>query len=595
MLALTLGRPLGIDDRDCDVELPVDVDDEYLSEYFAGANMPRNTPFLMRGFLELVGLYGIAGKVLRQVYSLDKCKEHLEPEKRAELNRSVETLDKELVKWCEDLPNVFKTTPINEKHVSMAAVLCTHYYSILLTLHRNFLPVKPDQPILPRSTAKAVSTARACIRLAPSIRNVVPACYHLAFFIQNLFSSAVIILLYSMHTTDLGASQMAMEEAKSCLGILETWDGHWPGARKCKELLEDLAATASEAISALQQNNQTQGAPPPPASASPSNVPSGPTSPISSMADARMSAPTNMSMSNSDRMKNKARRNRSRDVRLSPRLVPQSGYHRHDREFCLTFQLVLGSDKTTMMIALSQRARSTSRKRPHDDDYQDFGNPSLSSVLSGSYQTRANLSAHSSPVSAHSHPSPPSRLDPPLEASPPNVPISSFNLSLPPQSPTAMQGTSSSSRFTYDYIPQSPTDNRWTSSSEVNGSKLYDRSLPSSSSVFGSTSAFGLQQTTSVDSTSSYLPYDAADPTLGLSSLSTVPELSDFAGPGLPFRGLDYIRNYNPGGYALGADQDGLWQTFDPGAFGLDPEIPFTLNDLSVDGQDTSIEWTETQ
>ena len=76
--------------------------------------------------------------------------------------------------------------------------------------------------------------------------------------------------------------------------------------------------------------------------------------------------------------------------------------------------------------------------------------------------------------------------------------------------------------------------------------------------------------------------------------MSTVPELSGFGGPGLPFRGLDYIRNYN-GGYTLGADQDGLWQTFDPGAFGLDPEIPFTLNDLPVDGQDTSIEWTETQ
>lgn len=337
MLALTLGRPLGIDDRDCDVELPVDVDDEYLSEYFAGANMTRNAPFLMKGFLELVGLYGIAGKVLRQVYSLDKCKEFLESDKRAELNRSVETLDKELVKWCEDLPSLFKTNPVNEKHVSMAAVLCTHYYSVLLTLHRNFLPVKPDQPILARSTAKAVSTARACIHLAPSIRNVVPVCYHLAFSMQNLFSSAVIILLYSMHTTDAGASQMAMEEAKSCLGILETWEGYWPGARKCKELLEDLAATASDAIRALQQGASTQTVSPPSTSAPPSNVPSGPTSPAPSLPDARMAAPS--TVPNSDRMmKNKAsRRNRSRDVRLSPRLVPQSGYHRHDRECSVAF------------------------------------------------------------------------------------------------------------------------------------------------------------------------------------------------------------------------------------------------------------------
>lgn len=245
--------------------------------------------------------------------------------------------------------------------------------------------------------------------------------------------------------------------------------------------------------------------------------------------------------------------------------------------------------------AMSQRARSTSRKRPVDEDFQDYGNPSLSSVLSGSYAARPNVSVHSSPVSAHSHPSPPSRLEPPLEASPPNVPLNSFNLNMPPQSPTAMHGPSSS-RFPYDFgVSQSSSDsNRWAGTSEVNGSKLYDNALSSTSGVFGSGSAFGLQPTTSVDSSSSYMPYDTTDATLGLSSLSSVPELSAFAGPGLPFRGLDYIRNYNPGGYALGADQDGLWQTFDPGAFGLDPEIPFTLNDLPVDGQDTNIEWTET-
>ena len=330
MLALALGRPLGIDDRDCDVEVPVDVDDEDLPQYFQGANMSRNAPSLMKGFVEQIGLYGIAGKVLRQVYSLDKCKEYLEQEKRAELNRSVEFLDKALDKWCDGLPTVFKSGPVTDKQVSMAAVLCTHYYSILTTLHRNFLPVKPDQPVLPRSTAKAVSTARACLRLAPSIRNVVPPSHHLAFFIQTLFSSAVIILLYAMHTTDLGASRTAMEEARSCLGYLETWEGSWPGARKCKELLDDLIGTASDAIRTAMANQA--GMPPPtpsnPSSNPQSNMSSGPASP-SPLASGSMAAPINVP-SSADRMKH--RRNRSRDPRLSPRLIPQSGYHRHNRK-----------------------------------------------------------------------------------------------------------------------------------------------------------------------------------------------------------------------------------------------------------------------
>ena len=42
MLALALGRPLGIEDVDCDVELPIDVDDELLPEYFAALRSLEN-------------------------------------------------------------------------------------------------------------------------------------------------------------------------------------------------------------------------------------------------------------------------------------------------------------------------------------------------------------------------------------------------------------------------------------------------------------------------------------------------------------------------------------------------------------------------
>lgn len=74
------------------------------------------------------------------------------------------------------------------------------------------------------------------------------------------------------------------------------------------------------------------------------------------------------------------------------------------------------------------------------------------------------------------------------------------------------------------------------------------------------------------------------------------PTLNGFAGPGLPFRGLDFIRNYNPSGYMTN-EQDPLWQSFDATNFGIDPELPFALGDnatgdLSVDGQDGQ-HWSE--
>jgi hypothetical protein len=114
--------------------------------------------------------------------------------------------------------------------------------------------------------AKALSSARGCIRLAPAMKNVVPSSMHSTMYLQNLFSSAVIILLYAMQVHDPKASTVAMEEAKSCLEAVESWEGIWPGARKCKELLSDLMNTAREAITRANHSGTAGGNMMPPSS-----------------------------------------------------------------------------------------------------------------------------------------------------------------------------------------------------------------------------------------------------------------------------------------------------------------------------------------
>jgi len=321
MLAIALGRPLGVNDSDCDVELPIDVDDDHLPEYFSGALLNQKHQSLMTGIIALTKLYEIGGRILRQVYALDNCKDNMEPDRKALLQQSVESLDNELTKWCDELPVVFKSQSVTDEQVSMGAVLCSHYYSMLTTLHRNFLPVKRDQPMTPKSTVKAVSSARSCIRLAPSMRHVVPSSHHLAFFIQHLFSSAVIVLLYAMHASEPRAATAAMEEAKSTLAALETWEGHWPGAKKCKDLLIDLINTASDAIAALSQPTSRRPAPP-----------ASPTSGVSSSNQERRRSvtilnPASPSTPSGRTVKTRTRRNQSRDpVTSTKRLAAVSPY-----------------------------------------------------------------------------------------------------------------------------------------------------------------------------------------------------------------------------------------------------------------------------
>ncbi|KAH7887951.1 fungal-specific transcription factor domain-containing protein [Phlebopus sp. FC_14] len=538
MLALALGRPLGIEDADCDVELPVDVDDEYLQEYFSGVNSTQQLPSLMSGTIALVTLYQIAGRVLRQVYALDSCKEVLEPEKRVELQRSVEALDLELSRWFEELPTSFKGQAATDKHVSMNAVLRSHYYSVLTTLHRNFLPVKRDQPVAPQSPAKAVSSARFCIRLAPSIHNVVPPSHHLAFFIQHLFSSAVIILLYAMHCSEPRVAVAAMDEAKACLSAIESWEGCWPGARKCKDLLTELTNTANEAIAKGNSMDRQ------PMAMAPNVSPA--------MLERRRSVVASPSgqIPNVNRpIKMKPRKiSRSRDPNTTRR-PPVASPYRVD----------------------SQRNRSTSRKRGHDESESVTGAnmASYQGVFSSPQSMGGKSSPHSSPASVNLPSPSTSTVDGTMqqEGSPHLMGASTYNYGAAPLSPLHVPSP-------YDYTMHhsplaSASSHQWdTNSGERGGVDMYQHGSQSSSLPYATYEHQSLGPTW----------YNSSSE-VGYSNLSTTPPTASFSAPGLPFLGLDYIRNYNSNGYSVGGDQDSLWQAFDAGAFGLDPELPFTFGE----------------
>ena len=204
-------------------------------------------------------------------------------------------------------------------------------------------------------------------------------------------------------------------------------------------------------------------------------------------------------------------------------------------------------------------------------------------MFSSPLPARANLSPHSSP-SSNSHPSPAmASLDPPgvHDQSPRLVGGPQYNnYNGAPLSPLHVP-----TQNQYDYGNyQSPlaqsSSNQWTSNNgEPSGLDIYPTgSQPYSTNFHG-------EPLSAVDS--NYIGYGGASDMSGnFTALSTTPPTASFDAPGLPFRGLDFIQNYGRGGYSVGGDQDSLWQSFDAGAFGYDPELPFLLPDMSGDGQD---------
>jgi len=571
MLALALGRPLGINDSDCDVEMPVEVIDEYLPVYFSGAPITQRQPSLMCGIVHMIKLYEIAGRLLRQVYAIENCKDNLESERRVELQKSVEALDNELQKWCDDLQPAFKSQSETDEQVSMGVVLCSHYYCIVTTLHRSFIPVRPDQMVTPKSTAKAVSSARSSIRLASSMKHVVPPSHHLAFFIQNLFSSAVILLLYAMHSNDGRAANQAMEEAKSTLTALEAWEGTWPGARKCKELLTDLVMTANDAIAQGRTNDNASGS-----TVERSNGLSGAekldgpplsSSPIGPSRTERRKSVTVVTNTSSRTMKTRTRRNRSRDANGGPgrRLSAISPY-RVDGKRPVPVPVCLF---LTFPPSGASRARSTSRRRALDDSksdgdrscslsyYQSFSSPTTVTSTIGASQ-------HSSPASNELSSPAMSTLDPPELSPRLSNTFTSFNSTVAAASP--------SSPLHYEFnAGSSPLNPSQTSTQQWNGNRQ-DRPMDICAQEATMYNSFGFGSP--IDG--GYPGYEIGSDT-PLPSSSTTPPTSSFPISGLPFPGLDYIRNYNPGGFNVNGEQDWLWHSYDPHAFGVDPDIPFSI------------------
>jgi len=158
-----------------------------------------------------------------------------------------------------------------------------------------------------------------------------------------------------------------------------------------------------------------------------------------------------------------------------------------------------------------------------------------------------------------------------VQESPPST---GFNNFVPPVSPIH---SSSSSHFDYDYPIQTSLGQQGSRWNNIDGQTL-DGFSAQDAGAFTTFNPYA----SPVDG--SFTGFDTGEMGNAISGLSTTPPSSTFA-TGLPFSGLEFIRNYNPGGYSTG-EQDALWHSYDPGAFGFDPELPFTLCDLTTEGQE---------
>lgn len=243
-------------------------------------------------------------------------------------------------------------------------------------------------------------------------------------------------------------------------------------------------------------------------------------------------------------------------------------------------QILLGVLIINVMFAIATaRARSTSRRRGFDEEIERVG--SSMGPYFHSLSSPTNGSSHSSPASVNI-PSPITNVPEGQESSPTLASAHTFNYG----SPRLSSGQTPSPRYdSYDFglsnnlnNYQGPAHPQW--NGQQAGVDIY-----SAENMYGSSNGV---YPSPLENYPVFETTGAHEMNNGMNRLSTTPPTSSFNASGLPFRGLEFIRNYSPGGYLAGdnfmGEPESLWQSYDPLSFNVNPDLPFTLGDPDVHG-----------
>ncbi|KAL3479488.1 fungal-specific transcription factor domain-containing protein [Aspergillus californicus] len=231
LISICLGRPMAADEIECCCDLPFDISNEDLEQFGVseGANAISASP--MTGFLAFARLCRIAARVHR-FYSSNRIREHdALTDDRARLLPTLDILVRELDDWLQELPNEIRfSANLKQSGPNLTIPLAAHYTP----------GIQPDDLDLSSSLAnpstECINAARSCIQAAELIRERVPPSHHLAFCVQYLTISG--ILLLSM--TDEDKAPALLPDVKNALRFLGDLEAIWPGASRSRLILDKL-------------------------------------------------------------------------------------------------------------------------------------------------------------------------------------------------------------------------------------------------------------------------------------------------------------------------------------------------------------------
>ncbi|KAJ7079406.1 fungal-specific transcription factor domain-containing protein [Mycena belliarum] len=246
-----MGRACTTQYEDFDVELPIEVDDEYWEspdgDPAQAFVQPPGKPSRIAFFNCFIRLNNILAFTLKMLYSLNKARSLLAVRDEAWEEHIVAELDSALNGWVDQIPDHLRWDPNrrDDMFFDQSVYLYCHYYQVQMMIHRPFIPMirKGASTALP-SLAICTNAARSCSHVADTSnirKNGVPV----PGLVSGVFTAAVVLLLnvWSGKRTGLPPHMnSALTEVHKCMRSIQVCEKRWQSMGLFWDLLYELAA-----------------------------------------------------------------------------------------------------------------------------------------------------------------------------------------------------------------------------------------------------------------------------------------------------------------------------------------------------------------
>ncbi|KZV77208.1 hypothetical protein PENSPDRAFT_660467 [Peniophora sp. CONT] len=233
-----------------DLELPLDVDDEYWEtpDPAQAFKQPSQKPSRVSFLIALIKLMKISGIAMRTIFSANpRANILLEALGKGWEQKIVTALDSALNEWMSRLPEHLRwdPRPTDPTFLFQSGVLHTEYNQIQIVVHRAYIPTprKPPQTTFP-SLAICTNAARSCCQIVSYCRKNVPLLSGNFNAFQKAAFQPATVLIFAIWNARRNGFQIDiskdMQYIWECMDILRAAEHRFIVAGKLWDILYEL-------------------------------------------------------------------------------------------------------------------------------------------------------------------------------------------------------------------------------------------------------------------------------------------------------------------------------------------------------------------